>query len=168
MVSKQTPELQRLAYYSLLAASMAYREMFFRDDIAAIKSSPEPTAEQALGSMLPHQRQGMRKMTSKTARKIHNNSIDVMEKKIIYFNKMAYAELDSCKHRMNPRSKENFESIEGYLVSCAEELLHARNQHEVLMLLRMYNAGQLDVLFEEYRKEKQYEKTTTEPIEENP
>lgn len=167
---RQTPEMIRLCSYSLLNAAMKFRRMFIDNEIQLLKDAPEPI----LADILKTVPKGAKVNNSKilaNAKKVHRDNIDRQIKKIISFNKMAYAEIDATRRDANANTIENMESIANFIANCTTELLLARDQHEVVMLLEMYNNGALDVLFEEYRKEKAQPKdetTTTSPEPEAP
>ncbi len=147
---KHTPESIRLAYYTLLASAIDHRKKFIDEDIKVIKDTPEPTAEQALRSIKNNA--GLRKMTAKTARKAHHASTDIMVKKINYFYTKSIEEVNTITGKMQPDIKAGFERTVQFITDATEELLFARDIQEVLGMLRMYNAGELDVLFENSRK----------------
>lgn len=149
---KHTSESISLAYYSLLQAAVQHRSMFIDDEITSIRSAPEPTAAEALASLPPFQQKGLRKMTTKTARKAHNDSTEVMVKKLLHTYKKMQEEVDTVTGKMKPEVKAGFDRTVAFISDAVEELLFARDPNELIGLLRMYNNGDLDILFEESRK----------------
>lgn len=73
------------------------------------------------------------------------------------------AEEEIGKFSSNPTYQQNFINVSDFIAKGSVEMLLAKDHHEMLMLLKMYNDGALDVLFEEYRKKKptQKDETTT-------
>lgn len=160
--NKSTPEMQRMSYFALLASSMMFREMFFRDDIQRFKDSPPPQVDRV-------RTKEMSNLTSKTVRKMHKQNNEQFERNILKFNAAVYREIETTTETMSPAAKVNFEEIAGFVTLCMEELLSAYDKQEVLGLLKMYNAGELDFMFLETRKLKlqQNAENTTEPVKEN-
>ena len=157
---KHTDESYRLAYYTLLDAALFHRKKFIDKEIEDIRDAPEPTAEQALRSIPGSQQKGLRKMTTKTARKAHNEGTKAIINKIVHFDKKAYEEVEGVTAKMQPDMKGRFNNTVTMLVQATEELLFAKNIVEAVSLLRMYNAGELDILFEQSRKLTNDEKIT--------
>jgi hypothetical protein len=149
-----TPEMVKLSFYSLLGAAMKYRMMFYESEIQSLRDAKEPSPEHLAQTVPKGAKVNFKKLLSES-RRIHKDNIDRQIKKIKSFNTMAYAELDASRRDAAPNIVENLESIANFLANCTEELLLATDQHEVVMLLAMYNRGDLDVLFSEYRAEKQ-------------
>ena len=144
--NKLTPETTRLAYYALLASAMMYKEMFFRDDIQIVNEAPTPDASEVRTKYA-------RQVKNKTIRNKHEADKLVYKKKVEYMNKRMYEEIESIVNKMSAPAKIAFEKTSEYITACTEELLYARDQSEVLGLLKMYNSGQLDILFENSRKQ---------------
>lgn len=149
---RHTEDSIKLAYYTLLASALDHRKLFIDEEIKSIKNSPEPDAQQALSSIPPDQRKGLRKLSTKNARKIHNDSIKGMINKIQHLHKSMKAEIDGVKMKMDDKTAKAFDSTVQMLNEATEQFLFARSIQEVVGLLRMYNAGELDILFENARK----------------
>jgi hypothetical protein len=160
-----TPEMVKLSFYSLLSAAMKYRAMFYENEIKQLKEAPEPSAEDIAKTVPKTQRGKINfKQLVINTRRAQRDNIDHQIKKILSFNKMAHSEIDASRRDAAPKIIENLESISNFIANCTEELLLATDQHEVVMLLSMYNRGDLDILFTEYRAEKQKANAETNPI----
>lgn len=157
--NKSTPDMQRMSFFVLMASGMMFREMYFRDDIDRFKNSPAPRPEAI-------RNRGTAKLSVKGARKIHDENNAQFERNLIKFNKAVYQEIETTTSTMSSKAKKDFEDIAGFVTMCMEELMYAHDKQEVLGLLRMYNAGELDILFEATRKQKQ-ESLTPDPNAEN-
>ena len=138
--SKGSSEMTRLAYYTLLAAAMEHRNKFYDQEMKGFQ-------------ML---RAGQKKVNPK-----HYADLERAEKRLINFYKLASAETESFF-----KGNVNTKPISEYMALAAPEILLAKDPQELLMLLRMYNNGDLDILFAEYRKTKEDEKTNTLPEQE--
>jgi len=144
--NKITPESMRLSYYALLAAAMMYKEMFWCDDIEITNNAPTPDA-------LAVRTKFNSKVKNKTIRNQHEEDKAIYKKKTEYMNKRMYEEVQVILNKMDPKAKGSFERTVEYLTAATEELLYARDMNEALGILKSYNAGEFDFLFEKTRKE---------------
>lgn len=129
--AKENPEMTRLAYHTLLAAAMQHRNKFYQKEVDGYRAL----------------RAGEKKFNPK-----HYNEIERAEKRLINFYKLASAETENFF-----KSNVNTKPISEYMALIAPEVLLSKDPQELLMLLRMYNNGDLDILFAEYRKSKETE-----------
>lgn len=140
--NKVTPESMRLSYYALVGAAMMYKEMFWRDDVDIVDNTPTPIVRLQSG----------KKIKSKKVEKSHQEHKAVYKKKVEYMNKRMYEEVEVMVAKMAPEAKIAFERTVEYLTACTEELVYARDQNEALGVLKAYNAGEFDFMFEASRK----------------
>lgn len=136
-------------FYGLLASGMQYLEQFNEEDIKTLRESTA-TADTLRTN-------GMSHLTTKAANKMHAESIKRTEQRRTLFMNRSYEELNNVRKNMNKDSRLGFDGVVSYTMACVEETMFAPHHDEIIMLLKMYNAGELDMLFEDYRKKQQEE-----------
>lgn len=145
-----TVEMSRLLFYSHLNCAMKHREAFYLEDINDIKNTKDPTT----ANLLARRTQMEAKMSVKRLRVKYDNMIKNAIRKTERVGEINQEEINDFLQRLDDTNRYKFNETSAFLQECAEEILLAADKHEVLMLLKMYNNNDLDLLFTEYREQK--------------
>lgn len=145
------PEASRLLYYVLTDSAAEYRHKFVDNDIDSLTKSINQGDDHMKAVVGPESRN----MSIKNIRKKFGEIIDKEKSRLRQLTKMNVNEVNNFVSRMpDMETRVKFKRISSSMLECSEQILLAQDANEVLMLLKMYNSGDLDLLFTEYRKSK--------------
>lgn len=158
-----TIEMSRLLFYSHLSCAMKHRENFYEQDISDIRNTKDPTT----ANLLSRRTQMESKMSVKKLRTKYEDMIKVAIRKMARVGEVNQEEINDFMQRLDEANRWKFNNTSAFLLECSEEILLASDKQEVLMLLKMYNNNDLDLLFTEYREQKAklHEKTDPSPAQ---
>lgn len=148
-------DMQRVASTMLIEAAMIYRRIYVPKDAKNLDDLPMSSADEL-------RTKGTVKLTDKGARKIHADRITMMKKSMLGLNDRLEKELKVAISKMDKNGETWIKEAGFYVASAMKELIDVPDRQEALTLLRMYRAGDLDVLFAGYRAEKEKQRLEAE------
>lgn len=154
------PEVSRLLYYAMMDGAIDYREKFIDEDIGALNGYLTRSDDFMKARIGPD----ARNMSIKNVRKKFGEKIKKEKNRLRQITSMNKNEIDNFTIGLpTPEAKVKFKQTAAFLSESAEEILLAKDKQEILMLLKMYNNGDLDLLFTEYREQKAKANEKTDP-----
>lgn len=150
-------DMQRVAATLLLKAALEYRDDYIPHDVAQYKQQPVPTLDQAV-RMLGYPKNISNKSLERKHWENVKRDVKIMEE----FSKRVHKEVAHAKSRMDKNGADWIDYNATWLSKFMRQIIPAKNMEELYGLMIMYNAGQLDFMFENYRNKQKEEPTNEE------
>lgn len=144
----------KIVSFACLEASMRYREAFWREDIEALNEALRKENDFTLNNGTFTQKKNILK-------KISSQVLD-LQAKLEKFNGLIYKELEDFNKLFSQENQKSFDNYSTAYGLLADEMLKARNTTDMLIICKMYNAGQMDAALSELKNIEQADKLNKE------